>query len=286
MKNIVWLASFPRSGNTWLRYVIGSLLERTNEVRIDNVPTLHCANRKVIEETLGFSVSLLSVEEINNFRPSVYRQWSQEWTQRSPLFIKVHDGYDNNANGQHTFPSNVTQAAIYLVRNPLDICVSYAHFWGLDDYDKAADLICDKAHSLPANNTDLFGQIYQHIGNWSTNVDSWCNKSQLPVKVVKYEDMKHAPLDTFSNIVDYLNLPYNKGEIEKALQHCDISKLQQQEADIGFLDRPYGGDRFFRQGATNVWRDKLTKLTIDKVVKCHNVMMRQFGYLSADGKPL
>lgn len=285
MKNIVWLASFPRSGNTWLRYVILSLLENGNEARIDIVPTLHCANRKTLEETLGFSVSLLSVEEVNNFRPAVYRQWSQEWTQRSPLFIKVHDGYGKNGNGCHIFPSDVTQAAIYLVRNPLDICVSYAHFWGLDDYDKAADLICDKAHSLPANKQDLFGQIYQHIADWSTNVDSWCNDSKIPVKVVKYEDMKHSPLETFSKIVEYLNLSYNKGEIQTALHHCDFSKLQQQEAEIGFSNRPYGGDKFFRQGKANVWRDKLAKQTVDKIVSCHNVMMRQFGYLNDDGKP-
>lgn len=286
MKNIIWLASFPRSGNTWLRYVISSLLEQVDAARIGIVPTLHCANRKAIEETLSFSVSLLSVEEVNNFRPAVYRQWSKEWTQQSPLFIKVHDCYANYENGRHIFPSDVTQAAIYLVRNPLDICVSYAHFWGLDNYDKAADLICDKAHSLPANNLDLFGQIYQHIADWSTNVDSWCNESKIPVKIVKYEDMKHAPLTTFSNIVEYLNLPYNEDEIQSALQHCDITKLQQQEAEIGFGDRPYGGDKFFRQGKTNVWQDKLTKHTVDKIVSCHNVMMHQFGYLNDDGQPI
>ncbi|MCY7296700.1 sulfotransferase domain-containing protein [Alteromonas sp. a30] len=286
MKNIVWLASFPRSGNTWLRYVICSLLDEVNEARIDTNPTLHCANRKAIEETLSFSVSLLSVEEVNNVRPAIYRQWSREWTQESPLLIKVHDCYATNKNGRHIFPSNVTQAAIYLVRNPLDICVSYAHFWGLDNYDEAADLLCNKTHSLPASNTDLFGQIYQHIADWSTNVDSWCNQSAIPVKVVKYEDMKHAPLDTFSSIVKYLNLPYAEDEIQAALQHCDISKLQQQEADIGFRDRPYGGDKFFRQGKTNTWRDKLAQSTADKIVNCHNVMMRQFGYLNDDGQPI
>jgi len=286
MKNIVWLASFPRSGNTWLRYVICSLLEKANETRIDTVPTLHCANRKAIEETLGFSVSLLSADEVNSLRPDVYRQWSQEWDQQSPLFIKVHDGFANNVKGHHIFPSSVTQAAIYLVRNPLDICVSYAHFWGFEDYDMAADLMCDKAHSLPENNRDLFGQIYQHIADWSTNVDSWCNKSPLPVKVVKYEDMKRAPLDTLSNVVEYLNLPYDKSEMQAALNHCDISKLQQQEAKIGFSDRPYGGETFFRQGEANVWRDKLAKQTVDKIVSCHNVMMRQCGYLNDDGQPI
>lgn len=285
MKNIVWIASFPRSGNTWLRYVISSL-QQAEETRINLVPTMHCANRKAIEETLSFSVSFLSVEEMNCLRPEVYRHWSKEWTQQSPLFIKVHDCYSKNRNGQHIFPSNVTQAAIYLIRNPLDICVSYAHFWGLDDYDKAADLLCDKAHSLPANNADLFGQIYQHIADWSSNADSWCNESKIPVKVVKYEDMKHAPFDTFSSILEYLNLSWHEDELQTALHHCDISKLRQQEAEIGFGDRPYGGENFFRQGSTNVWQGKLAKHTVDKIVRCHRVMMRQFGYLDDDGNPI
>lgn len=285
MANIVWLSSFPRSGNTWLRYVLSGLLQKSTEAKIDIVPTLHCANRKVIEETLGFSASVLSVAELNNCRPHVYRQWSKEWTQTSPLLIKVHDCYDQNQNGQPIFPSDVTQAAIHLIRNPLDICVSYAHFWGLEDYDKAADLICDTKHSLPAHHNDLFGQVYQHIGDWSTHVHSWCHQTHIPLKKVRYEDMKHATLDTFYEIMTYLNLPFSRNEVQTALRQCDIAKLQQQEAEMGFSHRPYGGEKFFRQGKTGEWQDTLAQHTVDRIVEQHHALMQQFGYLDEHGKP-
>ena len=287
MKNIVWLASFPRSGNTWLRLLLSELL-LPSEKRLDLSSSfgLHCANRRLFEETIDFPITLLSVAEVNALRPSVYKNWATAWSQDFPLFVKVHDCFDKNHQKDWLFPSSVTLSGIYIIRNPLDVCVSYAHFWGLDGYAAAADMICDPLHAIPKGDVNLFGQLYQHLGDWSHNVRSWTHDAEFPLKVVKYEDMKKDSLGTLGDIVHYLGFSFDETQIRRAVERCQIGELQKQERDAGFKDRPYSGERFFRQGEVGAWQNILPVDVCNKIIHTHREMMCKFGYLSSDGLPL
>ena len=179
MGKFVWLASFPRSGNTWFRSFLANLLDPSG-VSINQIPRFHCAARLLFDKTLEFPSSILSTDEINRLRPLVYRHWANEGLDELSRFAKVHDALSQPDDGEWMFPADITQAVIYIVRNPLDVCVSYSHFWGLNDYAKAADMLCDPEHSIPFDTQELFGQLYQHIGDWSFNVRSWCDHHLLP----------------------------------------------------------------------------------------------------------
>lgn len=283
MENVVWISSFPRSGNTWLRCFLTGLLQPNLDLNLDNLHTVHCANRELVEQSLCFSTGDLTADEINKLRPDVYRHWSEYWKSSSPLFVKTHDCYNGQPHGTPIFPADVSRATIYLIRNPLDVCVSYAKFWGNNDYDTAADYICDRQHSHPLDQHDLFGQLFQHISDWSSHVKGWSGNRDIPTKIVKYEDMKKTPINAFLGIVQFLQLPYDECEVRMALEKCDFAILQKSERQSGFKDRPYRGGQFFRQGAINSWRSRLEPHTVKKIINCHAEEMIKHGYLGKDG---
>ena len=281
MNNIVWIASFPRSGNTWLRCFLSNLSGEASQ--LNALDSMHCANRVIAEDVLCFSTSELNASESALLRPDIYRYFAHSWNSTNPLFMKVHDCFQRNSEGELLFPQDVSRAAIYLIRNPLDVCVSYTHFWGENDYDATAELMCDKWHSLPFVKTNLFGQFYQHIGDWSLNVKTWTEQCDFPVRVVRYEDMLETPTQTFSRIIKFLSLHYDKDEIHNSLRKSEFSQLQKAEEVSGFSDRPYNGERFFRSGRSGVWRDKLSKDAVKRIIDCHGDLMFAHGYLREDG---
>jgi hypothetical protein len=283
MGNIVWISSFPRSGNTWFRCFLAGLLQPNLELDLADLPSLHCANRQLIEQSLCFSTGDLTVDEVNKVRPGVYRHWSETWEASSPLFIKTHDCYTSQPQGLPIFPADASRAVVYIIRNPLDVCVSYAKFWGDNDYDTAADYICDPEHSHPLDQNNLFGQLYQHISDWSHHVKSWGSNQDIPTKVVRYEDMKMKPAHVFLDIVQFLELPYGEQEVKSSLAKCDFANLQKRESQSGFKDRPYKGSQFFRQGEINSWRKTLEPHTVNRIVNCHAEEMIKHGYLAKDG---
>jgi Sulfotransferase domain len=286
MGNIAWIASYPRSGNTWLRCFLAGLFQKNKALDLGDLPTLHCASRRLLEQSLCFSTGELTSSEINILRPDAYRHWAQACESPTPLFVKVHDCYERNREGLKIFPSDASRSVIYLLRNPLEICVSYTHFLGFDDYDKAADYICDSQHSHPLDHSNLFGQVHQHIADWSTHTKSWNDNNEIPTKILKYEDMKKAPLETFFDIVRFLQLPYGKEEVIASLKKCDFFELQKNEEQSGFRDTPYKGNKFFREGKSNSWQDKLEQHTIKRIVRAHGEEMFKYGYLKEDGTPI
>ena len=128
-RSIVWLASYPRSGNTWLRalltnYLNGSEHPASIGALAGGAVTL---GREVFDDYLGLSSSDLTNEEILNHRPRLHELLAAELPR--PSFVKVHDACLHTAGGVPLFPPGATLGAVYLVRNPLDVAVSYAHFW-------------------------------------------------------------------------------------------------------------------------------------------------------------
>lgn len=266
-----------------MRCFLAGLFQESEELDLDRLPTVHCASRARVEQSLCFSTGDLTASEINILRPGVYRHWAEACDTSLPLFVKTHDCYVNNSQGLPIFPVDASRAAIYLIRNPLDVCVSYANFWGGNDYDKAAGYICDHQHSHPLDHSNMFGQLYQYISDWSTHVKSWRDDCDMPTKIIRYEDMKRAPASTFLDIVQFLQLPYGAQEVETSLEKCDFAKLQNREAVSGFRERPYEGDRFFRQGRVDDWRNSLQAQTVEQLVNRHSEEMARYGYLEEDG---
>jgi hypothetical protein len=283
MEKIVWLASYPKSGNTWFRVFISNLLSGSQQPidinLLKNSPI--ASSRLTFDEATGLASSDLTKEEIENLRPGVYRQLASETEEL--LFQKIHDAWYITASGEPLVPAGVSRAVIYFIRNPLDIAVSFAHHSGTTT-EKIISHMADPAYSFCSKDDRLHNQLEQKLYTWSGHVNSWTKQSGLPVKVLRYEDMKRDTFGTFTGALQFIGITRSKEEIEKAIRFSDFSELKKQEEEKGFREKPPKADSFFRKGETGSWREVLTDEQVQAIVASHREVMQEYGYLDKNNQ--
>jgi hypothetical protein len=120
MSGIFWLASYPKSGNTWFRVFLTNLLRNSdtpaNINELDKSPI--ASGRAIFDEAMGFEASDLTADEIDQLRPELYIHLAE--TAEEPLFMKVHDAYTDMAEHTPIIPREATAGAFYFLRNPVE----------------------------------------------------------------------------------------------------------------------------------------------------------------------
>lgn len=283
MAGIHWLASYPKSGNTWLRAFICNLrADRESPLGINELDSDRIASdRRWIDETLGFSSADLTWDEIEMLRPAVYR-----WFMARPYtgYHKVHDAWTRASDGTPLFDAGGCSGVVYVLRNPLDLAASFANHRGTD-VDEAIALMGDPQAALSDMAHQLRRQTRQRLLTWSGHVRSWLDHSGLRCHVLRYEDMLARPQEVFAAAADFLGLPAEPERVARAVRHSSFAELSGQEAAGGFRERPIVAERFFRRGARGGWREELTPEQVARIVDDHGEVMARFGYLDAQGRP-
>jgi hypothetical protein len=277
LSGIVWLASYPKSGNTWFRAFISNLLTNGDEpVDVNNL-SAHgfAAARELFDDLTGIEASNLTPEEIDNLRPAVFDHLGSQ--SEETLFIKVHDAYTCLPDGRPLF-SAAKAKAVYIVRNPLDVAVSFAHH-SVRDPDTIISWMENKNFSFAGEPDRLDSQLRQKLLDWSGHVESWVDCPSIEVHVVRYEDMQTNPVGTFSQAARFAGLAGAEESVRRAVQFSDFRILQKQEEEKGFQEKPPGMASFFRQGKAGGWRDQLTAPQAERIKQVHGRVMRRFGYL-------
>ncbi len=126
----------------------------------------------------------------------------------------------------------------------------------------------------------LHNQLRQRLSTWSDHIQSWVDKSGLPVLVIRYEDMKAEPMLTFTRATSFIGLKNNKDEIEAALKMSSFDILKKQEEEKGFSEKSASAVSFFRKGLAGEWKNVLTPEQVKRIVDAHGEMMRRFGYIN------
>lgn len=283
MNGIIWLASYPKSGNTWFRIFLTNLLRNSDTPAsindLENTPI--ASARAIFDENIGFAASDLSPEEIDRLRPELYCHLAED--SEELLFMKIHDAYTMVADSRPLIPAAATAGAIYIIRNPLDVAVSGAHHHGTD-YDNAIKHMADDRAALARKPDRLHNQLRQKLLSWNGHVLSWADKAPFPVCLLRYEDMKAQPLETFTRAIRFAGLDHSEAQIEKALRFSAFDILQQQEKADDFRERSAAASRFFRKGESGSWREELNELQVQRIVSDHRAVMQRFGYLDEHGE--
>jgi hypothetical protein len=276
---IVWLASYPKSGNTWFRAFLTALLNPdTSDIDINNLSLATIASsRQLFDEMTGISSADLSPDEIDKLRPKVYRQNALE--SEEVLYHKVHDAWTVLSTGEPLFPADVTKAILYFIRNPLDVAVSFANHLNTG-IDKTIAIMNKPEYAFCHRTDRLHNQLQQKLLTWSGHVKSWVDDSGLPLLVMRYEDMKSNPVETFSKAVSFIRLSFTIKEIETALDRASFARLKQQEEEKGFSEKNAASPSFFRKGVVGDWKNVLTEEQVQRIIGEHYDMMERFGYLS------
>jgi hypothetical protein len=188
-------------------------------------------------------------------------------------FVKTHN-QNTMAFGHVLIPPELTKSAIYIMRDPRDMIISYASHLGMTlDAAIAGMNSKDNATNGDAQN------VHQYLGRWSDHVTSWTRTKKFPVLAIRYEDMLRDPEKTFSSVVRRVGMPVDKGRLRKAIDFSSFKKLKQQEEEVGFVENSKNQERFFRKGSSGHYEDELTAAQISQIEKDHEKIMRRHGYL-------
>lgn len=260
---IWWLASYPKSGNTWLRmflsgYLSGNVDINRPAIGVDDLQVYfyHALSPSPLEQ--------LSDEHRLLLRPAALLHLATAIPE--PRYVKTHFARCS-IDGIDSIPASLTHGAVYLVRDPRDVVVSYARHINV-----SIDSMIDKIGS--AKSTARRGPLYHLIGSWSAHVRSWLN-TPFPTLVIRYEDLCAHPRETFRAVLDHLDLKADEDRLSLALDLTRLENLQEQERQHGFREAVHGN--FFGAGGSK-WREALTPEQAGRIERAHGKMMGMLKY--------
>ncbi len=275
MGNIVWLASYPKSGNTWMRAFLHNLFRDPKQAMNINQMTGSLSQG---ESSSGWYRLIDSRppeewthDDIARMRPRAHEMIAQ--SQTGSVFCKTHCAL-LSVRGFPTVNMQVSAGAIYIIRNPLDVVISFADFQGVD-IDMATKMMATENFETPVGGSN----VTEALGSWSQHVASWTGSEGQMLKTVRYEDLKSSPVKTFGAVTKFLQLDVPRGRLERAIKNSSFKVLKAQEDKFGFVERSPNQERFFRSGKSGAWRDTLTDDQIAAIVDTHREQMERFGYV-------
>lgn len=273
MGKIVWLASYPKSGNTWVRAFLHNY--------ITNAHTPHSINKLVdasVSECamafFGTPGQILSPQDVQALRPQVHQKLTQ--LHDDLVFVKTHNANLNIYNTPLCTPE-FTAGAGFIVRDPRDVALSYAAFTGKD----LDEIIAFMANEGAANASDGV-QVFEFLSSWSRHAVSWVAAPKR--LLVRYEDLLADPERGFARIIRFLGHAEDKPDPERlrrAIAFSDFATLSGQEAQEGYRAGSPSGEKFFRVGKGGQWRKQLSQAQAAAIWATHHDIMEKFGYKDA-----
>lgn len=273
-RTIVWLASYPKSGNTWLRAFLANYL-----FAFDGPASFEAVQRVSTGDSSGPAYAELSGRDPRKLTVPEYletrrRHLSRIASSGAPVnFVKTH-APNICIGGSGLIPAELTRQAIYLVRHPLDLLVSYADHWGIG-MAAAARQIADRKNAVAATPRSAI----QFLGNWSEHVTSWTAARDFPVLTLRYEDMTADPKRAFTAVLRHIGAPVDGPVLARAIEAASFPQLVAMETAGGFPERGPMQKRFFRAGRTSQWHDAVPEAIAQRVIRDHRAVMKRLGYL-------
>jgi len=273
---IVWMASYPKSGNTWFRALLSGLFYGALDINKMNTDGIF-SNRFLFDGIADFDGRLFDEEEVKEQQGVIFSHHIK-FSKRLE-FTKVHDAYSINRIGQAIFPKDISHKVIYLVRNPLDVVASFSNHLN-QPIDRTIQHMNNESGYLARqpNGLNINNQFPQLMYSWSGHVNSWINQKNIPVEIVRYEDLKKAPHKTFSRVVASIGIKAKRKDISNAIDISKFDKLQKMEKNKGFREKNAESKIFFRKGKSGAWKNELTSEQAKSIIKKHKKTMVKLGY--------
>jgi hypothetical protein len=274
MGDLVWLASYPKSGSTWLRAFLHNYIRE---------PAAPYDINSLMDLSIGdVGASLYrghdprpaedyAVADVQRMRPLVHR----DLTRLHPdlVFVKTHNAA-LAVEGVPLVTPEVTAGAIYIVRDPRDVAVSFAHHTGRSIDQMIAFMADPEASARGTANT-----VFERYASWSIHVRTWTRNPSPRLLVIRYEDMLARPAEIFGGVIRFLGQDPPPDRLARAIAFSAFAELSGQERARGFAERPAEAvSSFFRAGRAGGWRDVLTPAQAGRIARDHPAMMRHFGY--------
>ena len=279
---IIWIASYPKSGNTWLRSIISALVYSKDGIftfdklsKIDQFP-----EKKFFKDL------------VKNFRDfdEIKKNWIAAQDKinldEKIKFFKTHQGNFKIGNDHFTNNQN-TQAVIYIVRDPRNLVTSISNHYSLSLNEACNFLTSPELMGNGKSWEEKKDGIFNFLGKWNEHYKSWTNNTKN-LLLLRYEDLINEPKKELEKIIfflnKYINFDTNDIKIDNILESTNFKNLKKMEQEGSFTEnvikKETGSNvNFFNLGPKNIWQNSLDKKIIKKIEDDFKDEMKEIGYL-------
>ena len=283
-KKIIWLTSYPKSGNTWLRYLLCNYF--FNKEKTFNFDVKNYINKFPSDAHFSF-LNEYQKDEIIKKPEKISKYWIKAQQQigkknNNVIFFKTHYPLFVLNNNYFT-NEEITLAIIQIVRDPRDVVVSYANFLD-NDYDRVIEFVTSnkltarheyKKHSL---GFDLMSSWSFHYTSWKTGL------IEIPRILIRYEDLLHNVNNEFTNLIKFLSkilkFTPDNNQLKFSIKNSEFSTLSKYEKKFGFSERNLSNKLFFNKGKKQQWKSKLNTNQLKKIENSFKNEMIELGYIN------
>jgi len=279
---IIWIASYPKSGNTWLRALLASyyftddgsfslsLLDKIDAFPSDKFFEEYNDKFSKVEDTCKYW--LKEQEKINK--------------KNKITLLKTHSAICKINGNSFTNKEN-SIGAIYIVRDPRNVITSISNHYQIPIEDAFQFMKDEKRGIINKKNGRYLG--FQAIWSWSINQKTWVKNNLFPVLVIKYEDLLNETYNTFRKVIEFINKisnsskTFNKSIGKNSIKNTSFEKLQRMENDHGFAEamNKKGTNKkikFFNLGQKNNYKNLLSQDLIIKMNEFYKEELIKFNY--------
>ena len=285
---IIWLASYPKSGNTWLRfYILSLLMGKQTDINFNHL-------KAIINypHSTQFDGLISNLFDLNQIAKNWINSQNKINSNKNLRFFKTHNMLCKYNGFSFTNAEN-TLATIYIVRDPRNVITSLKNHYSLPDYNMARKFIFNENQilSLSEKEKDLYLKskkfpLIQFVGSWKSHYLSWKNMKKNYL-LIKYEDLVKSSKDEFTRIAEFvgnlLNLNFTSDQIETAINLSSFERLDEMEKKSGFtestVDKNGNKNKFFFLGPINNWQKILDKKISNEISTKFENEMKELGYL-------
>ena len=279
---IIWLASYPKSGNTWLRSLLASYYFSDDGTfdfdllkKIDSYPSVAYFKKYKDNFSNPVSTSRYWIPEQENINKD-----------NKLRFFKTHNAMVK-INGNSFTNENNTLAAIHIVRDPRNVITSIANHFLISQEEAFDFLITENKGIIQKINNRYLG--FNALCSWKFHEKSWSECNKFPVLTIKYEDFQKEVLKTFEKVINFiLNITksknsFNLDKAKKSIVSCDFEKLSKLENEKGFDEAVMNQAndkkiKFFNLGIKNNFQNLLKKELIDKANVSFRDQLKKYQY--------
>jgi len=269
---IFWIASYPKSGNTWLRTLISSYYYSDDGIYSENLikrirqfpEKMHFTdfdyNQNIVTDTSRFWIK--AQEKINK--------------DKKLKFFKTHNAF-GALNNNHFTDNKNSIGVIYIIRDPRNVITSLMNHYELDNEQAIKWMTNEKNYIYDVINFDEDGYSdFQFISSWNTNYKSWLLQKKIPIKFIKYEDLLNQTFTVFKDVINFINITTRNNEkikidkLKNSINSTFFDKLQDMEKKNGFSEAITSKKNnkkipFFNMGPKNDWKKILDKNLINRL---------------------
>jgi uncharacterized protein (DUF924 family) len=279
---IIWLSSYPKSGNTWLRSLLASYyFSKEGDFNfnllkyIDQFPSY--------DYFKNYDKTFINPTDTAEF-------WIEEQkkinSNNKVKFFKTHNALCKINNYSFTDSKN-TLAAIYIIRDPRNVITSLANHYEIDA-DQAFEFMTTEQKAITQKKENSYVGFVA-LFSWIFHQESWTNNKLFPTLIIRYEDLQNETFLTLKKVIDFIEKQinsknsFNRDKAKKSIQSCDFEKLKKLEINEGFNESPISKKdnsriNFFKLGKDNDYKKLLTEELISKMNLKFKNEIKKFNY--------